>query len=301
MTTDKNQESLANQSLNRLKLKYGNKFNELQNRVYYSPKALPGMGASNQVTSIHPAVEQAGQFLKASNYGKLAAIESEIYLKGGMIKQPVSTPVIRGKENADDRNALISRIIGKYKSNLNETPGFSEEDMQSALLSTKPNAVSVKITPGASVYDENKYELSIVSDNGKTRSATIDDDDFELLQGYKFSNLPVPEVVKQLNYNGTSNLSGSENPATAWFKSNSFKNLKGRDYTATADLVPDQANPDKLWFKLYLNYKDGRQSEPITFPQAFYKYNPDGTINQDLDNLPMGINSAVIEQLKTIK
>jgi hypothetical protein len=112
MTTDKNQESLANQSLNRLKLKYGNKFNELQNRVYYSPKALPGMGASNQVTSIHPAVEQAGQFLKASNYGKLAAIESEIYLKGGMVKQPVSTPVIRGKENADDRNALISKIIG---------------------------------------------------------------------------------------------------------------------------------------------------------------------------------------------
>ncbi len=303
-TIDKDQQSLQDQSKKRLQLKYGKAFKDIEEKVFDIHYA-PGSGGQSGRTYIgnnpNPAVTSAGQFIKASSYGKLAAIESEIYLKGGMIKQPVSMPVIRGKENADDRNALISAIIGKYKSNLNETPEFSEADMQSALLSTKPNAVSFKVTPGASSYDKNKYELRLVSDDGKTRSATVDEGDFESLQGYKFSNIPIPEVVKQLNSNGTSNLSGSENPATAWFKSNSFKNLKGRDYTATADLVPDQANPDKLWFKLYLNYKDGRQSEPITFPQAFYKYNPDGTINQDLDNLPMGINSAVIQQLKTIK
>jgi hypothetical protein len=303
MTTDRNQESLANQSIKRLRLKYGNKFNEIQSRVYSNPRTgiTTELTRGEGVTVIHPAVKQAGEFLKASNYGKLAAIESEIYLKGGMIKQPISVPVVRGKENKEDRNALISDIIGKYKDSLNETPGFSEKAMQSALLSTKPNAVSIRVTPGASAYDKNKYELRLVSDNGDTMSVTIDDDDFETIQGYKFANLPIPEVVKQINYNGTSNLSGTENSTTAWFKANSFKNLNAPNYTATADLVPDQNNPDKLWFKIYLNNKDGRPSEPITYPQPFYKYNQDGTINQDLDDLPLGINSAVIQQLKTLK
>jgi len=302
LTVDKNQEALRAQSEKRLMLKYGTAFKDLEKQVY-GIKYLPSSGGEPgryMVGKVHPAVEQAGKFLRASNYGKLASLESEIYLKSGMVKQPVSVPVLRGKENAEDKNNRISAVIGKYKDNLNETPGFTESNMQSALLSTKPNAVSIKVVPGASAYDKNKYELRIVSDDGKTRSATIDEDDFEYLQGYRFSNVPIPEVVKQINYNGTSNLGGSENPTTAWFKANSFKNLRGTNYTATADLIPDQANPDKLWFKIYVNYKDGRH-EPITFPQPFFKFNQDGTVNQDLDNLPMGINNAVIQQLKTLK
>jgi len=300
---DKNQEALQNQSRKRLQLKYGTTFKDLEKSAF-DMRYVPGSGGEPGInivgSKINPTIQQAGKFLNASNYGKLAAIESELYLKSGMIKQPVSIPVLRGKENAEDKNTRISAIISKYKDNLNETPGFNEEDMQSALLSTKPNAVSIKVTPGASAYDKNKYELRLVSDNGKTRAVTVDDDDFETLQGYKFSNLPIPEVVKQINYNGTSNLSGTENPTTAWFKANQFKNLKGANYTATADLIPDQANPDILWFKIYTNSKDGSH-QPITYPQPFFKYNQDGTINQDLDNLPLGINDAVIQQLKRIK
>jgi hypothetical protein len=297
-TIDKNQESLRSQSEKRLQLKYGTEFKKIYNAVF-DIRLVSGdlNGTQKVVGKMDKSVKEAGKFLHASNYGKLAGIESELYLKGGMVKQPVSVPILRGKENAEDKNNRISVVVGKYKNNLNETPGFSEADMQSALLSTKPNAVSVKITPGASVYDKNKYELRVVSDNGKTRSVTIDDDDFEYLQGYRFNNVPIPEVVKQLNYNGTSNLSGTENPTTAWFKSNQFKNLKGVNYTATADLIPDQDNPDKLWFKIYVNSKDGSHV-PITYPQPFFKYNQDGTINQDLDNLPIGINNAVIQQLK---
>ena len=209
---------------------------------------------------------------------------------------------MRGKANRDDRNAVISNIISNYKGNVNETVGFSEKDLQSALLSTKPNAISIKVTPGASEYDRNKYELRIVSDDGNTKSVTISDDQFESIQGYRFENLPVPEVFKQLNYNGTSNLSGSENPKDAWFKANTFKNLRSSEYTATADLVPDQETPDKLWFKIYLNYKDGRAPETLTLDRMpIFKYNQDGTINQDLDRLPEGINSAVIQQLKMKK
>ena len=297
---DENQESLRDQSKKRLQLKYGDVYKEIEKSAF-NMRYVPGTGGKPGTyivgSKMNPAVKEAGEFLYQSNYGKLAGIESELYLKGGMVKQPVSVPILRGKENAEDKNNRISVVIGKYKNNLNETPGFSEADLQSALLSTKPNAVSVKITPGSSEYDKNKYELRVVSDNGKTRSVTIDDDDFEYLQGYRFNNVPVPEVVKQINYNGTSNLSGTENPTTAWFKSNQFKNLKGVNYTATADLIPDQSNPDMLWFKIYVNSKDGNH-EPITYPQPFFKYNQDGTINQDLDNLPIGINNAVIQQLK---
>jgi len=43
--------------------------------------------------------------------------------------------------------------------------------------------------------------------------------------------------------------------------------------------------------------KEGQDIKKITFPEAMNMYNTDGTINMQLDNLPMGVNSTVINQL----
>jgi hypothetical protein len=105
-------------------------------------------------------------------------------------------------------------------------------------------------------------------------------------------------VVERINYFGTSNLSGSDNPESAWWGDDKFTNFDSPIHTITGDLIPDEANKNKLWFNMYLiPKKEGQDIKKITFPEAMNMYNTDGTINMQLDNLPMGVNSTVINQL----
>ena len=48
------------------------------------------------------------------------------------------------------------------------------------------------------------------------------------------------------------------------------------------------------------HFSDG-STNPITYPEPFSKFNPDGSLNQKLDYLPLGINSTVIQQIKSKK
>ena len=214
----------------------------------------------------------------------------------------MSFPVIRGKENKADVNARISAVIGKYKGNLNETPGFNEEDMQSALLSDDEGAVKVTSYPGISSYSPTKYVLKLTnSKNGRTRAATIDEDDYKtILKVNPPTNLPVPKVISVLDHSGTTNLSKTDGPTGNWWGHSSFKNLTGVNYTVTSDLISDKSDPNKYFMKLYLHYPN-ESVETLTYPEAFYKFNSDGTLNQTLDYLPSGINATVIKQLKIKK
>ena len=36
----------------------------------------------------------------------------------------------------------------------------------------------------------------------------------------------------------------------------------------------------------------------LTYPKPIPKFNADGTVNQDLNILPLGVNNAVIQQIK---
>jgi hypothetical protein len=283
--TAKEQEQKARQANLKLKAKFGDtNYNKLVSSLF-----TIGEG----VTLANPVIESAAGFLKNSNYKQLAKIESQLYLDKGMIKQPLTAPVLRGKENREDKNSRISAIIDKYKGNLNETPGFNESDMQTALLSDNENAVLVRATPGLTAHDATTYNLIINTKDGKSREATIDADDYEYITGNRFENKALPKILEKINYDGTSNTSKSIDPKSAWWGKDDFKNLKGVE-NISADLITDQYDKNKLWMKLYI---DG---SPLTYPTPFYKYNQDGTINNNLDYLPLGINSTVIKQIKSI-
>ena len=117
------------------------------------------------------------------------------------------------------------------------------------------------------------------------------------LGGAPLTNAKTSPIVGQLSSFGTSNLSGTTDPSSAWFGNNDFKNLKGAGYTATGDVIADKFNKNKLWFKINLHYPDG-STEKLTYPDPFFKQNADGTMNTQLDFLASGINKTVIEQIR---
>ena len=213
---------------------------------------------------------------------------AEVYQGKGMVKQPSSMIIQRGKENKDDVNARVSSVLQSYTEGNSKIP-----EMQAAILADK-SAVKVKVSPSSSGY---KYEMIVTGEKGQEYRQPISEQHYEYLGGAPLANAPIPRVISQIDTFGTSNMAGGTDPGSAWFGSNTFKNLTGAGYTATGDLVTDKANRDKLWFKIDLHHKDGT-TEKLTYPDPFFKYNADGTLNNQLDFLSSGINKTVIEQIR---
>ena len=299
-TVDTQQEVAKAQAEKRLKLKFGNKFNTLDAKLFgivEVPSDSPFGGTRRVNTYTHPNIKLAGDFLHDSNYGKIAQIEAQLYVDNGYLKQPKSYPVQRGKENKDDVNARMVGIVSKYTGNLNAAEGFNTEQMIAEILSDKPGAVKLTVTPGISSRTPVEYSMTVFNSAGKQQNIKISEDDYTYLsKNPAMTSAPTPKVIEQINLYGTSGRDGTENPEAAWYTANKFKNLSNVNYTVTGNLVPDKGNPNNLWFKLYI-HTPGQPVIPITYDQPIPKFNLDGSFNQDLDRLPEGVNSTVIQQL----
>ena len=299
-TVDKEQEVAREQSTKRLKLKYGNKFDALNNQLFgiVTVNSDSPTGGTRQInTTTHPNIKTAGDFLYKSNYGKIAGIEAQLYVDNGYLKQPKSYPVQRGKENKDDVNARMVGIVSKYSGNLNQVEDFNTEAMIAEILSDKPGAVKLTSTPGISSRTPIEYSMTVYNSAGKNQSVRISEDDYTYLsKNPPMRSAPVPKVIQQINTYGTSGRDGTENPNAAWYTANKFKNLTGVNYTVTGNLVPDKNDPNNLWLKMYIHNADNSIT-PVTYDQPIPKFYKDGSLNQDLDRLPEGVNSTVIQQL----
>lgn len=299
-TVDKRQEAEKIQAEKRLRLKFGDKFQALDNNLFgivEVPSDSPFGGTRRVNTATHPNIKTAGDFINSSNYGKIAAIEAQLYIDNGYLKQPKSYPVQRGKENKDDVNARIVGIISSYPGNLNESEGFNTEEMIAAAQSDKPHSIKLTATPGISSRTPIEYSMTVFGENGKQQTMKISEDNFTYLsKNPPMNSAPTPKVIEQINLYGVSGRDGTENPNAAWYTASKFKNLTGVNYTVTGNLVPDKNNPNNLWFKLYIHNPDNSIT-PITYDQPIPKFNIDGSFNQDLDRLPEGVNSTVIQQL----
>ena len=295
LTIDKQQEELMGQSRRRLELKYGaDNLSKIETSMYgivEAPSDNPFGGTHSFTTKVHPNIKAAGEFIQKSNYGKVAAIEAQLYIDKGFIKQPKSFPILRGDENKDDMNAKLSAIISKYN--------LKADEQQELLASIDKGRGKIIAVPGISNRQPIHYELSVTDEKGKTKSLSVDEGDFSYLTGNPaFANNATPKIIEQIEYAGTSSLDGTNNPKSTWWSMDDFKNLKGVDYTITADLVPDMGNPNNLWFKLYIHNKNKSIPPiPLTYDKSIPKFLPNGSLNQDVDRLPEGINASVIEQL----
>jgi hypothetical protein len=298
LTVDSQQKSEREQATKRLKLKWGNKYKELENQLFGTKTVVSEMGGTREIaTKVHSGIKNAGDFILKANYGKIAEIEAQLYVDKGFLKQPKTFPVQRGKENKEDVNARMVGIVGKYTDNLNQVEGFKTDDIIAEILSDKPGAVTLTATPRISSRQPVVYSMNIYNKEGKKQSLQISENDYTYLsKNNPMVSSPTPKVLEQINMYGTSGRDGSENPDAAWYSASSFKNLKGTNYTVTANLVPDKGNPNNLWFKMYVHNPDNSIT-PITYDQPISKFNENGSLNQDLDRLPEGINATIIKQL----
>ena len=292
--TTKEDQLNSQRATNRLKLKYGEKNIQAIVNQLMIPETDVGMGQFR-----NKSLDQSAGWLLSNNYNTLSKLESEIYVKKGIVKQPVSTEISRGVgEDLEATNSRISAVIDSYP-DINEIPGYDQAKMQAAILSKDPAAVKLISYPGISERTPVRHVLQVtLSDNTKI-PLQIDDNQYTYITKKRPpSNSDVPKVVERINYFGTSNLAGSDNPESAFWGDNKFTNFDSATHTITGDLIPDEANKNKLWFNMYLIPKKVDQDiQKITFPEPMNMYNTDGTVNMQLDNLPIGINSTVINQL----
>lgn len=297
LTVDSQQKIEKEQASKRLKLKWGAKYKDLENQLFGTKTVVSEMGGTREIaTKVHSNIKNAGDFILKSNYGKVAEIEAQLYVDKGFLKQPKTYPVQRGKENKEDVNARMVGIIGKYTDNLNQVEGFKTDDVIAEILSDKPGAVTLTATPGISSRQPITYSMNVYNKEGKKQSLQISEDDYTYLsKNNPMVSNPTPKVVEQINMYGTSGKDGSENPDAAWYSASSFKNLNNVNYTVTANLVPDKANPNNLWFKMYIHNPDNSIT-PVTYDQPIPKF-IGSSLNQDLDRLPEGINATIIQQL----
>ena len=302
LTIDTQQEVAREQAEKRLKLKYGNKFSSIATAVIGtgSNTAKGAMASPRSILleklAMNPNVKAAGEIINNSNYGKIAEIEAQLYVDNGYLKQPKSYPVQRGKENKDDVNARMVGIVSKYSGNLNQVEGFDTNAMIAEILSEKPGAVKLTATAGISSRTPVEYSMTVIKAD-KQQSMIISEDDYTYLsKNPPMRSAPTPRVIEQINTYGTSGRDGTDNPNAAWYTASKFKNLTGVDYTVTGNLVPDKNDPNSLWFKMYIHNKDNSITH-VTYDQPIPKFNKDGSLNQDLDRIPEGVNSTIIQQL----
>ena len=294
-TVDERQKKEREQAAQRLTAKFGEKFKAIEDRLYNA--YTPFTETSTYASTAHPAIAKAQSALASQNYEKLAEIEAQMYVDEGFIKQPKSFPIQRGKENEYDVNARLAAIASKYANDMTGFEGVSTEDVIGAIQSTKPNAVKIIATPGATMNEPVKYQM-VVMVEGKQVPLMIDEGDYTYLTG----NPPLrsdskPDELIQLDHWGTTGHNGTDSSEGAWYSSSDFKNLKDVNYTATGNLVKDAANPNLLWFTIYINNPDGSVT-PLEYTEPIPRYNKDGSFNQTLKILPLGVNATVIEQLK---
>jgi hypothetical protein len=304
MVVSKAEEKKTQRAKERLALKYGDAYKDIENQVYNmnsSPMYTVIGGLLGTNAQMHPAVQKAGDFIYSTNYQNIAKIEAKLYADKGVMKQPISFPIQRGTENKDDVNARLATVISKYSGNLNEQEGFNTKEVIAAAISDKAGAVKLTVSPGISTRQPVSYSMTVIGENGEERKLKIDEDDFTYLSKQPaFVSQEEPLVVQQLKTYGTTGLDGTNNPKAAWFANNDFVNLKGSGYNVTANLVEDKNNPELVYFRMFVHQKDGSVI-PLTYDTPISKTNTDGTYNQALDRLPEAIYPATISQLLNAK
>ncbi len=299
---DKQQEQRRDLSRKRLELKYGRDFKALDNYLYDARTVKSEMGGTTSVYgNVNPTIVAAGKFMNGSDYARVSKIESDLYIKYGVVKQPFSVTLYRGEEKPEDFSSRVSSVVDKYNhdGSILASSGLTNEELQDALLTTDKKAVKVVSYPGIGTGDVTNV-MRITTPKGKTLELNIDRDDYRILtRSDSPENIPIPKVADKLNMSSTTNHTGGSDPSGAWWGQDDFINLDSKKYTVTADLINDKESKNTAWLKLYIHdKKDPDKVETITFPNPINKYNIDGSYNTTLDYLPAGITNSVLEQIR---
>ena len=307
-----------------LRRKYPNDFERIEQKLYRTYEATPGGSELSLISDIFPSVEpyvsalskkiginvslslhpefkKYAELLTGQDYKSLQKRESELFMQRGIVSQPTSLPVQRGKEPKEDVISRLASVIGT--SDKNEMPDYNKEDMLKVL--NDKDYISSYVTTIPSINGEApKYALTINTSAGQ-KSMYITNQGYKLITGETPPTVNIPSLgVSKLLRKGTTNDTESGDPQGAFYSNNKFSSYDSKETTITGDMVADIANPDIAWMKLYIHdKKTGEVIDTITFPdpsgnQRLYTKNADGSYNNQLDSYPSVITEAVVKQLR---
>jgi len=288
----------------RLKTKFGEDYPELREKLY----ELENLGISKGTgisTGLHPAIAKAADLINYNDYKELSKIQAQLYIDKGMIPQPTSINIERGKTPEDDFKRRMSQVIDKYTKN--EIPDYDREQLQKEVLSDPNPGFKLHSDPGAGQGAPIIYTFKYTnSKTGKVKDMRIDRGDYYAQSGMEApTNQPVSPIIRKVMKTGTTNLSGSDDPAGAWFSAEDFPNLK--NYVATGDIIADKDNPNIVYMKIHLYDKEGNYLETLTFPddrhtdQKFFIQDQNGNINRYIETMPSAVTDETIIGLKNKK
>jgi hypothetical protein len=300
-TVDREQEQRQELSKKRLTLKYGNGLNILERQLFDISSVKGELGGTvNTVGRVNPAVAAAGKFINSSDYGKLSKIESELYLKKGVVKQPSSVALYRGEDKPEDFDARVSSVVDKYnlEGKILSSEGVTTADIQAAILGKDGKAVKIISYPGLG-NAPTTHVLRVTTATKGAVNMTIDDNDYRVLtRSNPPENEAIPQVMEKLSFGDSTNTTGS--PEGAWWPSNKFVNFKSKTHSLTGDLVKDASNPNIVHMRVYVHDKRNPSAPPevITIPEPINTFNEDGSYSNKLDYLPAGLSEQNLEQFR---
>jgi hypothetical protein len=290
ISTDREQGESRGKAEIRLRAKFQNQMQDIMNVLYPTNRYITGYGSPMQTAS--PMILGKAYALRDVSQNKINELISQAYIKNGAIPLGKSVNISQGKEKDSDYQAKIVNVIGKY--NALDPDTYSK--LSASVLSGNFAAI-IETQPSVGISGPTDFTLVITGEDGTPQRIPIEAGDYRPLTGY---NPPMNPGIKNaydlLNARGTTNLSTSKTPETAYYKSQDFSSFSSNDYLIMGDLEESLSDPNILFPRIYVfDKKSGKLVKPLSMKLPLQK-TINGQINPNLENFASSVTAALITE-----
>lgn len=284
--SNKIQDNQSDAAKSKLLSKFGPKAESIISSLVISNPDIGTSGITHR--AIAPVVNKINEM----NYQNINKIKAQVLKDNVYLPLGVRKPLVMDSDNKATITSNLSSVINRYKNIIPDADLVLKDVVDGkfeANLLVNPSGLG-----GA-----NTYLVEVATSSGGTKTFPVDESIYSFLTNTEPPrNMGVPLFIRQIDLKGTSNALGHQDASAGnLFNDSDFKNFKSSKYGLTGDFVP-QTGTNNLIFKIYAHDKKTGETTPLTYDHPIPRYDPrTGAINPDLQNLSLGINNDVFEQL----
>ena len=229
-------------------------------------------------------ISNAIQLLKNNDYKKTLKLKEQYYK--GISEVGVPKAVVLYKDKAEQKEHLKSSIASIVSDYAEIDPEYKE---LSKLAANDKSQFQINITPAASRYSKNKYDIQATDENGNLTIKEIKEKDFKFLTGENPPSLLVNEANQIINAspfnctNLTYAYTDDRAHSTAFIKDDQTRT---ENYNVAIDYVKN--NQSQYFPKIYVQIKNN--------DWKLYPYNVPIT-EQGVANFPSQVDDVFIKSL----
>jgi hypothetical protein len=258
----------AESAKNNLIKKYGEVgFNQILRQT--RSQVLGGFGGQNMISMItgaapakyNPSIQGLMNVMGQQNYAETAKLKEQYYKGISEVGTPKGIPLYK------DKPEQMKRLATSLSSIASDYAGIDDEYQTIAKLANDEKAqFQVNVTPAASRYGKNSYELQFTDAQGVVTLKPIKEKDFQLLTGKQASSLFVNEIESAISASpyGSTNLANNYEAEDAYstaFIKDYETNTK--EYNVAADFVKGSGG---YFAKLYVQQGNDWKLYPSNVP-----------------------------------